>query len=153
MHSADDDPGCCELAAIEAIRQLKARYFRLMDTQDWPQFAEVFAREVVGGSGNQRIVGRSAMVDYIAGACAGVRTAHQGFLPEIELLGDGRARGVWAMSDYFEVGDTDPPVGFTGFGHYFDEYIHEDGAWRIASTRLTRIRILPMAGGLPDIYR
>jgi hypothetical protein len=150
---AEPCPKCAQLSAVEAIRQVKARYFRFMDRQDWPRFAEVFAREVVAGSGGQRIVGRSAVVEYIAGACEGVRTAHQGFLPEIELEGDGRASGVWAMSDYFEVNDTDPPVGFTGFGHYFDEYVYEDAAWRIVSTRLTRIQILPMAGGLPDMYR
>lgn len=145
--------GCRQLSSIEAVKQLKARYFRFMDTQDWTQFAEVFARDAIAGSGDQQIAGRSAVVEYIAGACVGVRTAHQGFLPEIEVLGEESARGVWAMSDYFEVTATDPPVGFTGFGHYFDDYVLEDGAWRIASTRLTRIKILPMAGGLPDIYR
>ena len=144
---------CAQLGAIEAIRQVKARYFRFMDAQDWPRFADVLAREAVAGGGSQQIVGRAAVVDYIASACEGVRTAHQGFLPEIELVAEGRASGVWAMSDYFAVNDTDPPVGFTGFGHYFDDYIYEDGAWRIAATRLTRIKILPMAGGLPAMYR
>lgn len=153
MGSEDTCASCNELAELEAIKQLKARYFRLMDNQDWSQFEEVFAREAVVSGGTQAITGRSRIVEFVAMTAKGARTAHQGFMPEIEILGDGRARGVWAMSDYFEVRGTVPPVGFTGFGHYIDEYVREDGAWRISSSRLTRIKILPFAGGLPDLYR
>ena len=32
---------------IETIKQLKARYFRLMDTKDWDGLAEVFTADVV----------------------------------------------------------------------------------------------------------
>ena len=35
------------LVAIEEIKQLKARYFRCMDTKDWEGFAEVFAPDAV----------------------------------------------------------------------------------------------------------
>jgi hypothetical protein len=149
---AEADDVYTRLEAIEDIKQLKARYFRFMDDQDWPAFGEVFAREAVVSGGDQQVVGRSAIVAFVARTTAGVRSAHQGFLPEIEILGEGHARGVWAMSDYFEVRGTEPVVGFTGFGHYFDEYLHEDGAWRISSSRLTRVKLLPLPGGLPQIY-
>jgi hypothetical protein len=141
------------LADIEEIRQLKARYFRLMDAGDWAGLAEVFTRDAVAGSGEGQIAGRAAIVAFIARACDGARSAHQGFLPEIEILGPGVASGIWAMSDYFEVRGTEPAVGFTGFGHYEDRYEVQDGQWRISSSRLTRIKIIPMAGGLPSFYR
>ncbi|MBK6739384.1 MAG: nuclear transport factor 2 family protein [Haliea sp.] len=32
---------------IEAIKQLKARYFRTMDTKDWPAMRQVFCDDVV----------------------------------------------------------------------------------------------------------
>jgi SnoaL-like domain len=32
---------------LEAIKQLKARYFRTMDTKDWAGMREVFADDVV----------------------------------------------------------------------------------------------------------
>ena len=32
---------------IDAIRQLKARYFRLMDTKDWAGMRHVFADDVI----------------------------------------------------------------------------------------------------------
>jgi hypothetical protein len=139
------------LADIEAIKQLKARYFRLMDTKNWAEFGDVFTREAVLGAGE--IAGRPAIVEYISMMADGARCAHQGFAPEIEILGTAQASGVWAMSDYFEVRGTDPPVGFRGFGHYMDRYAREDGAWRISASQLTRIKIIPLAGGLPAFYR
>ena len=33
------------LLAIEQIRQLKARYFRLLDTKQWDEWGEVFTVE------------------------------------------------------------------------------------------------------------
>jgi len=144
---------CARLADIEAIKQLKARYFRLMDSKNWAAFGEVFAREAVVAGGDHQIVGRLAIVEFVSRTSDGVRSAHQGFLPEIELLGPGQASGVWAMSDYFEVRGTEPLVGFTGYGHYEDRYTYEDDAWRIAASRLSRIKIIPFAGGLPAFYQ
>ena len=141
------------LADIEAIKQLKARYFRLMDTKNWAEFGDVFTRDAVLGGGDQQIAGRPAIVEYISTVSDGVRSAHQGFLPEIEILGAGQASGIWAMSDYFEVRGTEPPVGFQGYGHYADRYALEEGTWRISASRLTRIKIVPLAGGLPAFYR
>ena len=37
---ADELDRVSRLEAIEAIKQLKARYFRAMDTKDWDAFAE-----------------------------------------------------------------------------------------------------------------
>jgi len=141
------------LADIEAIKQLKARYFRLMDTKNWAEFGDVFTRDAVLGGGDQEIAGRPAIVEFISTVSGGVRSAHQGFLPEIEILGAGQASGIWAMSDYFEVRGTEPPVGFQGYGHYADRYALEEGTWRISASRLTRIKIIPLAGGLPAFYR
>jgi hypothetical protein len=140
------------LSDIEAIRQLKARYFRLMDTGDWAGLAEVFTRDAVAGRGARQITGRAAIVGFIARACDGACSAHQGFMPEIEITGPGRGSGIWAMSDYFEVRGTEPTVGFSGYGHYEDSYAVEDGEWRISATHLTRLKIVPLAGGLPSFY-
>jgi hypothetical protein len=145
---------CQQLADIEAIKKLKARYFRLMDSKSWAEFGEVFSGNAVVGGGDREIAGRAEIVEFVSATASGnVRTAHQGFMPEIEILGAGQASGFWAMSDYFEVRGTEPPVGFSGFGHYEDRYTLEEGAWRISASRLTRLKIIPLAGGLPEIYR
>jgi SnoaL-like protein len=141
------------LADIEAIKQLKARYFRLMDAKNWAELGDVFTRDAVAGGGEAEITGRTAIIEFISTTASDrVRTAHQGFLPEIEIAGPGQASGIWAMSDYFEVRGTEPPVGFQGFGHYEDRYAREEGTWRISASRLTRIKIIPLAGGLPALY-
>ena len=48
--AALDDPAR-RLLEIEAIKQLKARYFRLMDTKDWKGFAAVFALRLLHETG------------------------------------------------------------------------------------------------------
>lgn len=35
----------------------------------------------------------------------------------------------------------DPYRGMTGYGHYRETYVTEDGAWRIKTLRLTRLRL------------
>jgi uncharacterized protein (TIGR02246 family) len=143
------------LVDIEEIKQLKARYFRSLDTQDWDGFGQVFARaavlEVPEVDLSHR--GRDAIVAFVSGALAGARTVHQGHMPEIELTGDDQARGIWAMFDYVEwpAPDGAERVGLQGYGHYFEEYVREDGQWRISRSRLERLRIDPLGAGLPDV--
>jgi hypothetical protein len=51
------------------------------------------------------------------------------------------------MFDYVEwpPSESGERVGITGFGHYLEEYVREDGAWRIARTHLARLRVDPLA--------
>jgi len=140
---AEDD-----LLAIEAIKQLKARYFRLMDTKDWAGWAEVFAIEarMEVPEVDMVEVGRDAIVGSVSSALEGTTTVHHGHMPEIELTGPDTARGIWAMEDFVEwpAPDGQPRAGLRGYGHYLEEYVIEDGAWRIAKTRLERIRVDPL---------
>ena len=46
--------------------------------------------------------GRAEIVTNVSGASVGARTCHHGHMPEIEITGDGTARGIWAMFDYVE---------------------------------------------------
>jgi uncharacterized protein (TIGR02246 family) len=135
-----------ELADIEAIKQLKARYFRTFDHKDWPAFAEVFALEAsvdVPEIGLQQ-TGREQIVATLSAMGDAVRTVHHGHMPEIERTGPDTASGIWAMSDVVEFDGPDGASGgWTGHGHYHETYVREDGAWRIASMRLDRLRVDP----------
>jgi hypothetical protein len=139
------------LLAIEEIKQLKARYFRLMDTKRWDEWGEVFATGCVMEVPEADMVnaGRAAIVEAVSSALTGATTAHHGHMPEIEVTGPDTARGVWAMFDYVEwiTPEGGDRVGLQGYGHYHEEYVREDGAWRIARTRLERIRVDPL--GVP----
>jgi hypothetical protein len=137
------------LVDIEAIHQLKARYFRLMDTKRWDDWGMVFATDVVMEVPEANLVnqGRAEVVAFVSAALEHARTVHHGHMPEIEITGADTARGVWAMFDYVEWpgGDDGTRVGLTGYGHYLEEYVREDGEWRIARTRLERLRVDPLS--------
>jgi SnoaL-like domain len=134
-----------EVAAdIEAIKQLKARYFRLMDTKDWAAFREVFAPDVVvdvSADGGGTYEGVAPFLEMLEPTLRDVVTVHHGHMPEIELTSPTTATGVWAMEDLLRFSDGGPVATVHGWGHYHDTYVKLDGTWRIASTRLTRLRI------------
>ena len=126
------------LVEIEAIKQLKARYFRLMDCQLWDEWEQVFMPDATlqwGPSEDQVMHGRDAIRAGVSGSLRGATTVHHGHMPEIELLSDDRARGIWAMFDRVD----HPDYLLIGLGHYHEEYAREDGVWRIASLVLTRL--------------
>jgi len=137
-----------QLIAVEEIKQLKARYFRLLDTKRWEEWGQVFTTDVrmEVPEAAVELDGRAAVVDNVSAALAGTQTVHHGHMPEIEITGPDTARGTWAMYDFVEwPPDADGNrVGLNGYGHYFEEYRVEDGAWRIARTRLVRIRVDPI---------
>jgi hypothetical protein len=126
---------------IEAIKQLKARYFRLMDTKEWDAMRrEVFADDVVvdtSSSGGGVIAGAAPFVAFLQEAIGDVVTVHHGHMPEIELASATTATGIWAMEDMLRW-----PNGMEmhGYGYYHETYEKLDGAWRIKSTTLTRLR-------------
>jgi uncharacterized protein (TIGR02246 family) len=134
---------------IEDIKRLKARYFRTMDQKDWDAWAQVFATDAVMEipEVDKVLTGRDAIVGFVSKVLAEATTVHQGHMPEIELTGADAATGIWAMFDYVEVpaSESAERFGFHGYGHYYEEYVREDGAWRIARTRLTRLRVDPLA--------
>jgi uncharacterized protein (TIGR02246 family) len=135
------------LLDIEAIKQLKARYFRCMDTKDWEGFGSVFTTDahVVVPEGAMDVTGRGEVVSAISGALEGVQTVHHGHMPEIELTGPDSATGIWAMFDYVEFPAADSGrFGLQGYGHYHERYVRDEGAWRIAEMRLSRIRVDPL---------
>ena len=134
---------------IDDIKRLKARYFRTLDQKDWDAWGQVFAAGAVMEVPEADVVltGRAAIVEFVSGALASARTVHQGHMPEIELTGAGTATGIWAMFDYVEWprSPSGERSGIQGYGHYHEEYVREDGAWRIARTRLVRLRVDPLA--------
>jgi hypothetical protein len=133
------------LAEIEAIKQLKARYFRLLDTKQWDAwravFSDDFTADVEGGHVHPPIhfASPEQMVASNREILAGVVTVHHGHMPEIALTGPDTASGVWAMMDLVLLGP-----GFRGYGHYHEEYVKRGGRWQIRRLRLTRLHTLPL---------
>jgi hypothetical protein len=127
---------------IEQIKQLKARYFRFLDTKQWDKLKELFIPDatwdVHGGSGHYQWSSRDAFIADVARAKAHSVTVHHGHMPEIELIDEANARGVWAMFDYVEEAGWPPRHGY---GHYHETYTKGEAGWRIATFELTRLRV------------
>ena len=125
--------------AYLAISAVKARYCRLLDTKDWSGFAalltEDFELDVSEGTSVPVIRGRDAAVKQIRSSVASARTAHQVHSPEITLDGANRAQVIWAMQDRVVWGEEQAArigrSGLTGYGHYHERYVRQDGEWKI----------------------
>ena len=125
---------------LEEIKKLKARYYRGLDSKDWELYADVFAEDVVVDlttAGGEAYRGRDQFMAYARGLQL-VQSVHQGHMPEIELLSESSATGVWSFEDYnlWEDGSQNH-----GWGHYLETYEKRDGRWRIKTMRLSYLRI------------
>src|SRR5688572_24601367 len=97
-----------QLDEIEAIKQLKYRYFRLVDTANWADLAQCFVESAtvcyVGGTYRVERSGRAAILEYLASAIhAQCISVHQGGHPEIRLTSPSTATGTWYHNDWFLV--------------------------------------------------
>ena len=142
------------LIAIEEIRQLKARYFRLMDTRDFDAMAYVFCKDAVfdctegsrfmpvGGAWKGElgpiVKGRDAIITWIRQAFLHRTSVHHGHCHEITIESATEAHGIIAMEDYIRGPDRETKL-LHAAGHYHERYRFEDAAWRIAETKLTRL--------------
>lgn len=145
--------GVDRLLAIEEIRQLKARYFRAMDTKAFDELHTVFAddavfdfrealRDPIHGTPapfeeHPPVSGREAIVAHIRSALEHAVSVHHGHVPEIELLSEDQARGIWPMEDVVKNGT----FSFRGWGHYRETYVRTAAGWRIQTSQLTRLRV------------
>jgi uncharacterized protein (TIGR02246 family) len=143
---ADERGAMLKLLAIEEIRQLKARYFRMLDTKDWDGFAAVFTPDAVLDSGAWTITGSETIRDRVSASLEGITTVHHGHTAEITIDSPTTAHAIWAMADELHAGGH-PEKGLTGSGHYHEEYTHTDDGWRISRSQLTRLHISPLPGG------
>jgi hypothetical protein len=130
------------LAEIEELKQLKARYCRLLDTKDWTGWRALFADDFVSdtaAAGGLVITGADEFVAFVRKTLGRPSrpTAHQVHTPEITLTSATTATGIWALQDVVRFA---PGTTMVGYGHYHETYEKIDGQWRIASSRLTRLR-------------
>jgi SnoaL-like domain len=144
------------LMATDEITQLKARYFRGVDSSDGDLVRAILAEGCVldyRGCCTDPKSGRDfipAMNVILRGRSSwrsdglsslGIVSVHQGHNFELEFMSDTTAKGIWSMSDrlYF------PPGGafslMTGYGHYLETYEKLDQRWMIKTVRITRIRV------------
>jgi hypothetical protein len=125
-----------EILEIELIKQLKGRYCRYLDTKDWSAWRDIFTDDFVSDTaeaGGQVIVGADEFVAYIRKTLGKPTqpTVHQVHAPEIDVLSETTARGVWALEDVVRLA---PGVNLKGYGHYHETYEKVDGKWFIKTS-------------------
>jgi hypothetical protein len=161
-----DMTACEQVLAIEAIKRLKARYFRCVDTKDWAGFLALFAPDAVIDT-SEAFTPKDytgALLEFNgvvppppnpAGRCDdiakfvvdlskvldGVSTVHHGHMPEIELTSPTTATGIWAMEDILRWPRDSAIRDMHGYGHYRETYELLPKGWRIKTLKLTRLRV------------
>lgn len=130
-----------ELIDIESIKLLKAKYFRNIDTKDWASLADCFTEDLVADFSEamgKLQHGRDNFIEKLSEALEDAVSIHQGNMPEIDMLDAENAVGVWAMEDIVML----PGLNIQGWGHYHEKYRKVEGVWKIATIKLTRVRVL-----------
>ncbi len=129
-----------DLQEIEAIKRLKYKYFRCLDTKRWDEMRECFTEDATSAysSGKYSFQGREQILKFLIDAMdrPTVLSAHHGHHPEIELTSATTAVGVWALSDTFI--DLHAGVTVRGAAYYRDDYVKVNGQWKIKATGYER---------------
>ncbi len=128
-------------ADIEAIKQVKYRYLRALDTKRWDEFAETLTDDVAGDYGSSlgeelHFTNRVDLVNFMRKSLGpAIITEHRVTHPEITVNGD-EATGTWYLQDRVIVADVN--FMLIGAAFYRDSYRRTDEGWRISATGYDR---------------
>ena len=122
------------LEDLEAIKQLKYRYWRSLDTKRWDELADCFTDDVSVsyGEGRYAFDGRAAVMTFLTESLSAERgsvTIHHGHHPEIDITGPATAQGTWALYNYMF--NQKENRGIRIGAYYHDDYVKRDGRWQI----------------------
>ena len=129
-----------DLVEIEAIKRVKYKYVRCLDQKLWDEIGDCFTDDVVAeySGGKYRYDGRDAVVGFLVRSMGDETflSSHRVHHPEIDLTGSTTAVATWALEDTVLVGAFGVMV--RGAAFYRDEYVKQDGTWRISRTGYKR---------------
>jgi hypothetical protein len=141
------------LADIDAIKRLQHAYGYYADEALWDEMASLFAADGSIEIGLDGVyVGRERVREYLyalgggeAGLAAGELSEHMQVMPVITLAPDGqKALGRWrAILMLGTFGES----ALWGEGPYENEYVKEDGVWKIGKLHWYQSVVVPYEGG------
>lgn len=130
------------LEQVRAISELKYRYWRACDAKDPDGMRDCFVQH--GAAIDYGPMGRYDDADGLVAVFTrialhrledgryAVLDMHHGLHPEITVDSSTRASGRWTL--HFRQVDNARGTERVSAGEYEDEYLREDGRWRIAAT-------------------
>jgi hypothetical protein len=130
------------LMDIEAIKQLKHAYFRCTDTANLAEMADLLHEDVtvdfVGGFYEWKLEGKAAYLESLRVSFHREAVGHHnGHQPEIQILSETEASGIWYLTDNMWV--LNHNFFTTGTALYWDRYVKVGSRWTIRSTSYRRI--------------
>lgn len=144
------------LVDVEAIKDVKARYFRGVDMRLEDVLYDVFAEDVhldystacidpvtgvnhIPGAGTAK--GASVGVNMIIETQKGMVSVHHASVPEIRIIDERNAEAIWPMVDrlLFPAGHAIKEL--IGYGYYYDTYRKIGDKWKIQTLRVDRLRV------------
>lgn len=127
------------LEDLEAIKRLKHRYMRCVDTKQWDELAGCFCPDATTDyGGRHKLTGVEAIIGFLKTMeSPDIITMHQVHHPEIELTGPGKASATWTLEDY--VINLSRGWSLHGTALYHDRYARVNGEWKIEHTGYKRI--------------
>jgi len=143
-----------KLAGMEEIRQLRAKYWRGVDSHDGELVRSILAEDcVLDYNGcmtdpttgvdhmpvmNLVLRGRDSwQTDNLEGPK--IVTVHTGHQYEIDITGETTAEGIWYFTDRFFMPEGGPFSRFVGYGRYHETYEKAADGWKLKTTRIERI--------------
>lgn len=140
-----------DLIEFHEISQLKYRYLRGLDTQQWDVLEDCFTEDAFawysGGTFTHK--GRHEIVDFLRDLIpAAFISSHIVVHPELKLTGPDTAEGIWRLQDIVYFTEANPKFAhgniqggeqMTGAGYYYEEYRKEAAGWKISSIGYVRI--------------
>lgn len=128
-------------ADIAAIKQVKYRYLRALDTKHWDDFAATLTEDILGDYGSSlgetlQFTTRADLVDYMRSSLGPtIITEHRVAHPEITVTGD-EASGVWYLQDRVILAEAN--FMLIGAAFYRDRYRRTADGWQISATGYDR---------------
>lgn len=130
-----------DLVEIEAIKQVKYRYLRAVDTRDWDLLATTLTEDATCAysSGKLSYDGRPAIIKFLSESMPekDMLTSHKVHHPEIELTGPDTADARWGLEDVVIM--VSAKLNLRGAAYYEDKMRKVDGEWKIAHTGYRRL--------------
>jgi len=140
-----------ELLEFHNIAQLKYRYLRALDTLDWGLMESCFSEDACAwySGGQYKQTGRDSIIEFLKGVVTpDFYASHIAVHPEITFHSANSAEGIWRLQDIVHFTEANPNFAheniqggeeMVGAGYYHDEYVKENGEWKISSIGYIRI--------------
>ena len=133
-----------QLKDVQAIQELKSKYFRALDTKNWDALETTMTPNISADYANGKPVfhGPKEITNYFRESMPDTGIAlHQGHDPVIWFESDAVAYGKWYLQVNMIFAEGSPYCGtqIQGSAIYTDKYVKVDGRWLIEDIGCLRV--------------